>query len=81
MPRIATITRQGQLTIPKSLRDSFGITGARKVRIRKQGNTMVIEPKDDFWTLPSSLRSPVALTDAELASAKKTFVKKWPRQL
>ncbi|MFC1790724.1 AbrB/MazE/SpoVT family DNA-binding domain-containing protein, partial [Patescibacteria group bacterium] len=35
MPQLVSITSQGQLTIPKSMRESFGIKGATKATIKK----------------------------------------------
>ncbi|MBI2050187.1 MAG: AbrB/MazE/SpoVT family DNA-binding domain-containing protein [Parcubacteria group bacterium] len=80
MNQIVSITRQGQLTIPKSMRARFGIKGAAKALIQEQGNRMVVQPTDDFWSLEGSLKSPVSLSDRELRSARDAFVKQWPRR-
>ncbi len=77
MDCIATITSQGQLTIPKAIRKIFNISGATKVRIRVQDQRIVVEPKADFWSLSGALHSSVVLTDAELKQARDAFSKQW----
>lgn len=79
MEHMVTITRQGQLTIPQTVRKRFGIRGSTKAILRTKGTTLIVEPKNDFWSLPGSLRSKKKLTDAQLARARKTFAKRWAR--
>ena len=81
MDYIATITSQGQLTIPKAVRKFFNISGATKARIRVQDKKIVVEPKTDFWSLSGSLKSSVSLTDAELKKARAAFSKKWAEKV
>jgi len=78
MQEIVSITSQGQLTVPVSIRQAFGIKGSTKAVIRKEGKHIVVEPKKDFWSLPSSLASHVKLSDEELKKARESFSKKWP---
>ncbi len=77
---IVTITTQGQLTIPKVLRDAFGIKRSTKAFVRRVGNTIIVEPKKDFWALKGSLRSQVLLSDQELRNARAEFSRSWPRK-
>lgn len=80
MEKIVSITKQGQLTIPKQLLEDFKIRGAVKALVRKLGHTIIVEPKRDFWSLSSSLKSSVSLTDKELRKARETFGKSWPQK-
>lgn len=79
MTQAVSITSQGQLTIPKSIRDAFGIHGMVKAFIKTDGNKIIVEPKTDFWSLPSSLESKVSLSDKELQKARQDFSKKWAK--
>lgn len=44
MNYISSITSQGQLTVPKPLRDKYGISKQAKVLIRDLGNHLEIRP-------------------------------------
>lgn len=81
MGKIVTITSQGQLTIPQSIREHFGISGSTKAILKVEGHTIVVEPKHDFWSLSGSLKSRIKLSDAQLKRARKAFEKEWPRHL
>lgn len=78
MQDIVSITSQGQLTIPMSIRRSFGIKGSVKAIVRKENDLIIVEPKKDFWSLKGSLASEVKLSDKELQEAREAFSKKWP---
>lgn len=58
MNYIAAITSQGQLTIPKSLRDKYGITKQAKAVIKDLGNGMLVKTytDKDFWALKGILK-------------------------
>jgi bifunctional DNA-binding transcriptional regulator/antitoxin component of YhaV-PrlF toxin-antitoxin module len=77
MLQIASITSQGQLSIPKSFLQGLGITSATKAIIERKGQTLVISPKKDFWSLGRSLKSSVKLTDAQLKEARESFSRNW----
>lgn len=77
MSEIVSITSQGQVTIPKAMRDLFGISAATKAMISKVGSTIVIHPKPDFWSLEGSLNSTVKLSDNQLRAARSAFEKEW----
>ena len=81
MKEIVSITSQGQLTIPKSIRKAFGIKGSTKAIIEKKGRLLIVEPKTDFWSLGGSLKSKVKLTDKQLKSARAAFAKDWPKRV
>lgn len=80
MQDIVSITSQGQLTIPMSIRRSFGIKGSVKAIVRREKNKIIVEPKNDFWSLEGALTSKIKLTDKELQKARETFSEKWPKQ-
>lgn len=80
MAQAVSITSQGQLTIPKAIRNAFGIRGTVKAFIKKEGDKIIVEPKTDFWSLSSSLKSKVILTDKELKKAKREFSSKWAKK-
>ena len=47
----ATVTRHAQVTIPKELRKALGISEGDKVKIRVEGNKLVIEKVDaEVWS-------------------------------
>ncbi|HEX9722272.1 MAG TPA: AbrB/MazE/SpoVT family DNA-binding domain-containing protein [Candidatus Paceibacterota bacterium] len=79
MAHLVSITRQGQITIPKVIRKAFGITGATKAVIKKEGDSIVVEPKTDFWSLSGTLRSSISLSDKQLKKARDSFEKQWPK--
>lgn len=80
MEKIVSITKQGQLTIPKKLLADFNIRGAAKALVRRLENSIIVEPKQNFWSLSGSLKSKLSLTDEELKKARKSFAKDWPRK-
>lgn len=79
MQDVVSITSQGQLTIPMSIRRSFGIKGSVKAIIRRDDNIIIVEPKKDFWSLEGSLASEVKLSDKQLQEARESFSKNWPK--
>jgi len=80
MQAIVSITSQGQVTIPKEMRDVFGITGSTKALARRVGKQIIIEPQTDFFSLAGSLGGEVKLSDEELRQARDQFSKKWSRK-
>lgn len=81
MQTIVSITSQGQVTIPKEMRDIFGIVGSTKALARREGKRIIIEPQTDFFDLAGSLRGEIKLSDKELRHARDQFSKQWPRKL
>lgn len=77
MDHVVSITTQGQLTIPKSIRKAFKMTRSMKATIEKQGNVIILRPKNDFWTLAGSLKSSVKLSDKQLREARQKFSESW----
>lgn len=80
MQAIVSITSQGQVTIPKEMREIFGITGSTKAIARRVGKQIIIEPQTDFFDLAGSLGGEVKLSDEELRQARDNFSKKWQRK-
>ena len=81
MEKIVSITKQGQLTIPKKLLEDFKIQGAIKAAVQRIGDAIVVKPKHDFWSLSGVLKSKISLTDKELRQARESFGKNWPQAL
>jgi AbrB family looped-hinge helix DNA binding protein len=77
MKTVVSITSQGQVTIPITIRKSLQIKGATKAVVEKQGNKIIIEPKKSFWSLAGSLSSGIVLSDNQLKKARKDFSKQW----
>ena len=80
MKNIVSITSQGQLTIPKKIREHFGIQGAVKAIVRMQDQKIIVEQETDFWSLSAVGRGKIALSDTALKKARKEFAKRWPRK-
>lgn len=80
MQDIVSITSQGQLTIPVAIRQSFGIKGSAKAVIKRDGDVIIVEPRNDFWSLEGILASEIRLSDKQLREARKSFLKNWPRK-
>ena len=77
MQHIVSITDQGQISIPISIRESLGIMGRTKAVLEKKGGRMIIKPTKGFWSLPGSLKSKIKLTDKQLRQARKAFETDW----
>ena len=80
MQDVVSITSQGQLTIPKFIREAFGIKGAVKAVIEVKNNKIIVKPKNDFWSLEGALTSKVKLSDDQLKKARQTFSKNWSQR-
>ena len=48
MFKTATITKQGQISIPSSFRKKFGLNKRKKVHVSFQDDKMIIEPAVDL---------------------------------
>ncbi|MBI4050767.1 MAG: AbrB/MazE/SpoVT family DNA-binding domain-containing protein [Candidatus Doudnabacteria bacterium] len=79
-PQIVSITRQGQVTIPQNIRRAFGIKTGVKAVIWRTGDKIVVEPKQNFWSLAGSLKTKIKLSDRQLKKARLSFAKKWAHQ-
>ncbi|MBU1085058.1 MAG: AbrB/MazE/SpoVT family DNA-binding domain-containing protein [Candidatus Beckwithbacteria bacterium] len=80
MQQIVSITSQGQVTIPVSVRRAFGIKGSAKASLRKRGEEIVIKPEKDFWSLSGGMKSKIKLTDKQLRDARKAFETDWAEE-
>ena len=56
MPNIVSITQQGQVTIPKSYRELLNIKKNGKAVVEQKGNSLVITPIEDFFSLEGSIK-------------------------
>ena len=51
-----------------------------KVLVRQKNNIIMVEPRQDFWSLAGSLKSKIVLTDEQLRKARDNFSKKWAKE-
>ena len=56
MPSIVSITQQGQVTIPKAIRESLKIGKNAKAIVVEKNSTIIVEPIDDIFTLKGSIK-------------------------
>ena len=56
MPQIVSITQQGQVTIPKAIRENLKIGKNAKAIVVEKNNKIVIQPIDDFFSLEGSIK-------------------------
>lgn len=77
MQQVVSITSQGQVTLPVSIRRAFGITGATKAIVERVDDGIIVRPKQTFWALGGSLGGNIKLTDKELKEAREEFAKSW----
>ncbi len=80
MQHIVSITDQGQVGIPISVRRAFGIKGATKAVLEKKDDKIIIKPEKTFWQLSGSMKSEIKLTDKQLRAARDTFEKNWSQE-
>jgi AbrB family looped-hinge helix DNA binding protein len=81
MKVFATITSQGQLTIPKKMREILGIAGSTQVILTLEGKKLTMEAIDSFWSLQGSIKTDIKLSDEELRKAREDFEKHWARKM
>ncbi|MDP4011393.1 MAG: AbrB/MazE/SpoVT family DNA-binding domain-containing protein [Candidatus Roizmanbacteria bacterium] len=75
-----TITSQGQVTIPKDIRDYYGITASHKATVEQTKEGILFKPRKDFWSAVSILASDITASDEDLRNARKKMVTDWPRK-
>ncbi|MBI3384823.1 AbrB/MazE/SpoVT family DNA-binding domain-containing protein [Candidatus Gottesmanbacteria bacterium] len=77
--QILTISSQGQITVPKTIRDRIGIKPGAKivVYLKKdlQGDIVVLEPKEKSWAkkLAGSGKNLWGNSDAYLKNERKSW--------
>lgn len=57
MQKIVTITSQGQITIPASIRRLFSLDKYKKAIVKAEDKKIVIEPVPDFTSLAGILKN------------------------
>lgn len=80
MEQVVSITSQGQLTIPVSIRAFLGIKESTKAVIRVVKDEIVVKPKNDFWSIGGVLKSKVKLSDEQLSQARGAFERQWAQK-
>jgi len=76
MNYIASITSQGQLTVPLEIRKKLGLTSRGKVLLTLRDKEFCARPVPSVWSAMGALKSTVSLTDAELRKAREEYAKK-----
>lgn len=66
MELATSITSQGQVTIPVSIRRHLGLRPSDKVEFLKENGRVYIKPSKDFLQLKGTLKSKRKYTDSEL---------------
>lgn len=56
MPSIVSITQQGQVTIPKAIREHLKIGKNAKAIVVEKNNEILIKPVEDFFSLEGSIK-------------------------
>jgi bifunctional DNA-binding transcriptional regulator/antitoxin component of YhaV-PrlF toxin-antitoxin module len=86
----ATITSQGQMTVPVAIRRALNLDTKKKqtVNIRLQANTMLVEPVVDFLELAGSLqeyamqgKTPEEILDIEKKVVEKARIEDYKESL
>ena len=80
MQQIVSITSRGQMTIPQEMLRQMSLDVPLKVLVRQEKNMIIVEPKQDFWSLAGSLKSNMIVTDDQLRKARNSFSKKWAKE-
>jgi bifunctional DNA-binding transcriptional regulator/antitoxin component of YhaV-PrlF toxin-antitoxin module len=80
MQQMVSITSRGQMTIPQEMLRQMSLDVPMKVLVRQQKNIIMVEPRQDFWSLAGSLKSEVVLTDGQLKKARNSFSEKWGKE-
>jgi AbrB family looped-hinge helix DNA binding protein len=57
MQQVVSITSQGQITLPATIRRLFGLDKFKKVLVRAQTNQIIVEPMTDFSKMAGILKS------------------------
>jgi AbrB family looped-hinge helix DNA binding protein len=64
-----TLTTQGQVTIPISIRELLGLNPRDKVNFKEEKGRVYIEPAKDFLDLEGSVQTDIKFSDSEADSA------------
>lgn len=72
MTRVVSVTRKGQATIPKELRDKFGVSGKVQVVETEEGILLkaLPRPEDDFGSLRKLFKGKTAREVVDEARAR-----------
>lgn len=57
MQQLISITSQGQITIPASMRRALGLEKYRKASVRTKDNKIIVEPVPDLLSLAGILKN------------------------
>ena len=78
--QITTITRKGQVTIPKEIREDLGLKSGDKIAFRKEGNELRAVPAPDFFSFRGTLKGKKLPTEKEINEiVKKEAVERYKK--
>lgn len=52
----STVTQKGQITVPANIREELGLLPRQKVVIIKQGDSALVKPVVNFYSLRGSIK-------------------------
>ncbi len=74
MTYTVSITSQGQISIPASLRRKIGLAKSGRALVTEKEGKLVIEPIKDFLELRGALKTDVLATPLQIRKAFKEYV-------
>lgn len=78
MSEEATVTKKGQVTIPKKVRDKLGLKEGRKVSFEVRGGEAVLLPEvENPLDSLRELREEISFSEEEIQSMIKDSKEKW----
>lgn len=74
MSHTVTITSQGQISIPASLRKKLGLDKTKKALVTEKGGKILISPVKDLLELKGSLKTPISATPSQIRQAFEDYM-------
>lgn len=73
---MVSITSQGQISIPASIRRKLGLDKSRKAVVTEKNGTLLIEPLKDLLDLKGSLKTNITASPKQLRKAFEGYIAK-----
>ena len=71
-----SITQQGQISIPASLRKSLGLNRSKKALVYEQGGKILIDPVIDLLSLKGSLKTNKKISSEKIRTEFEQYLAK-----
>lgn len=65
MAQTSSMTQKGQITLPKSIRDKWGLEPSDKVVFIESGETVEVKPAENFLSLKGTVTTDKPFSDKE----------------